>query len=120
MSATETADLIGSDKVQGTRVYGPNGEAIGVIERLMIDKSSGVIAYAVLSFGGFLGIGDDHYPLPWDSLSYDTGLGGYRTSVSEAQLHEAPRFARSGDWDWADAGRSRTINDYYDARRPGG
>lgn len=116
MSATEMAGLIASDKVQGTRVYGANGESIGTIERLMIDKRTGVVAFAVVSFGGFLGIGDDHYPLPWRSLSFDTGLGGYRTNLSEAQMREAPRFDRAGDWDWNSAERSRTVHDYYGVR----
>src|ERR1700680_2043301 len=73
----ETGSLIGSDKVEGTAVYGANDTKIGSIERVMIDKMSGKVSYAVLSFGGFLGIGDDHYPLPWQSLKYDTSLGGY-------------------------------------------
>ena len=61
----ETGSLIGSDKVEGTAVYGANDTKIGSIERVMIDKTTGRVSYAVLSFGGFLGIGDDHYPLPW-------------------------------------------------------
>jgi hypothetical protein len=73
----ETGSLIGSDKVEGTAVYGANDTKIGSIERVMIDKMTGKVSYAVLSFGGFLGIGDDHYPLPWQSLKYDTNLGGY-------------------------------------------
>ena len=72
----ETGTLIGSDKVEGTAVYGADNQKIGSIERVMIDKVSGQVSYAVLGFGGFLGIGDDHYPLPWQSLKYDTGLGG--------------------------------------------
>jgi len=72
----ETGSLIGSDKVEGTAVYGANDTKIGSIERVMIDKMSGRVSYAVLSFGGFLGIGDDHYPLTWQSLKYDTNLGG--------------------------------------------
>ena len=71
----ETVTLIGSDKVEGTAVYGADDTQIGSIERVMIDKRSGKVSYAVLSFGGFLGIGDDHYPLPWNSLKYDTNLG---------------------------------------------
>ena len=74
--ARETAGLIGSDKVEGTAVYDAKGEHIGSIERVMIEKVSGQVAYAVLSFGGFLGIGSDYYPLPWESLTYDTSLGG--------------------------------------------
>src|SRR6478736_4958191 len=64
----ETVSLIGSDKVEGTSVYGADETQIGSIERVMIDKRSGKVSYVVLSFGGFLGIGDDHYPLPWESL----------------------------------------------------
>ena len=81
--ARETGTLIGSDKVEGTAVYGADDTKIGTIERVMIDKTSGRVSYAVLSFGGFLGIGDDHYPLPWQSLKYDTNLGGYRTGITE-------------------------------------
>lgn len=77
----ETGTLIGSDKVEGTAVYGSDKEKIGSIERVMIDKMSGKVSYAVLSFGGFLGIGHDHYPLPWNSLKYDTNLGGYITGT---------------------------------------
>jgi PRC-barrel domain protein len=58
----ETASLIGSDKVEGTAVYGADSQRIGDIKRVMIDKISGKVAYAVLSFGGFLGIGEDYYP----------------------------------------------------------
>jgi PRC-barrel domain len=61
----ETASLIGSDKVEGTAVYGADDQKIGSIQRIMIDKISGKVAYAVTSFGGFLGIGEDYYPLPW-------------------------------------------------------
>ena len=78
LEASEQGNLIGSDKVEGTAVYGADETKIGSIERVMIDKMSGKVSYAVLSFGGFLGIGDDHYPLPWQSLKYDTSLGGYR------------------------------------------
>lgn len=64
MEDRETFSLIGSDKVEGTNVYGANGEKVGYIERVRIDKISGKVSYAVLSFGVLLGIGDDHYPLP--------------------------------------------------------
>ena len=83
----ETISLIGSDKVQGTAVYGADGEKIGAIERVMIEKVSGRVSYAVLSFGGFLGIGDDHYPLPWPSLKYNVELGGYQTLVPVEKIN---------------------------------
>src|SRR6266853_6212981 len=85
----ETGSLIGSDKVEGTAVYGADDSKIGSIERVMIDKISGKVSYAVLGFGGFLGIGDDHYPLPWRSLKYDTSLGGCITGVTLKQLEGA-------------------------------
>src|SRR5664280_765383 len=101
MEARETGSLIGSDKVEGTAVYGANDTKIGSIERVMIDKKSGRVSYAVLSFGGFLGIGDDHYPLPWQSLKYDTNLGGYRTGITETQLKGAPKYGNDNTWNWS-------------------
>jgi hypothetical protein len=115
--ARETFDLIGSDKVEGTAVYDARGEHIGSIDRVMIEKRSGQVAYAVLSFGGFLGIGSDYYPIPWASLNYDTNLGGYRTDITEAQLQGAPKYA-GDNWDWADRERARHIYDYYGATWP--
>ena len=109
----ETGALIGSDKVEGTAVYGANDTKIGSIERVMIDKMTGKVSYAVLSFGGFLGIGDDHYPLPWQSLKYDTNLGGYRTGITETQLKGAPKYGNDNTWNWADPTRARSVNDYY-------
>jgi hypothetical protein len=64
-------DLIASDRIEGTAVKRPTGDKIGRIERLMLDKVSGKVAYAILSFGGFLGIGDKHVPVPWTSLTYN-------------------------------------------------
>src|SRR5215475_5945050 len=109
----ETGNLIGSDKVEGTAVYGADDSKIGSIERVMIDKVSGRISYAVLGFGGFLGLGNDHYPLPWQSLKYDTRLGGYRTGVTEDQLRGAPKYSRESDWNWGDPSRGRSLDDYY-------
>jgi sporulation protein YlmC with PRC-barrel domain len=113
LEANEIGNLIGSDKVEGTAVYGADNNKIGSIERVMIDKKSGRVSYAVLSFGGFLGIGDDHYPLPWQSLKYDTSLGGYVTGVTEAQLKGAPRYGNDNAWNWGDPARTRAVNDYY-------
>ncbi|HZV06802.1 MAG TPA: PRC-barrel domain-containing protein [Gemmataceae bacterium] len=113
MEDREFGNLIGSDKVEGTDVYGADEKKIGSIKRVMIDKVSGKISYAVLSFGGFLGIGDDYYPLPWQSLKYDTGLGGYVTGLTEAKLQGAPKYADEGSWDWSKPDRTKTIDDYY-------
>jgi sporulation protein YlmC with PRC-barrel domain len=111
----ETVSLIGSDKVQGTAVFDADGNKVGSIERVMIEKTSGRVSYAVLSFGGFLGIGDDHYPLPWPSLKYNVELGGYQTMVTVDQIKGAPKVAASGEWNWADTTRTKGLDDYYGA-----
>jgi hypothetical protein len=107
--------LIESDRVEGTNVYGPDRSKIGYIERLMIGKKSGKVDYAVLSFGGFMGIGDEHYPLPWSSLDYNEELEGYQVNVTEEQLRTAPKYANESEWDWADQSRGRQVYDYYGA-----
>jgi sporulation protein YlmC with PRC-barrel domain len=112
IEARETAGLIASDKVEGTAVYDAKSEHIGSIERVMIDKISGQVAYAVLSFGGFLGIGSEYYPIPWDSLKYDTNLGGYRLNITEEQLKSAPKYTGES-WDWEDRERGRKVYEYY-------
>jgi hypothetical protein len=112
-NARETSTLIGSDKVAGTAVYGADDQEIGTIERVMIEKTSGRVSYAVLGFGGFLGIGNDHYPLPWNALKYDTRVGGYRTGVTADQLKGAPKYTSDNSWDWADQGRAKSVDDYY-------
>src|SRR3977135_2124935 len=113
LDQSEFGNLLCSDKVEGTAVYGPDDNKIGSIERVMIDKVSGRVSYAVLGFGGFLGLGNDHYPLPWQSLKYDTALGGYRTGVTENQLRSAPKYRSDSDWNWGDPARNQALNDYY-------
>jgi hypothetical protein len=108
----ETNALIGSDKVEGTTVYGRDAQAVGEIERVMIDKISGKVAYAVMSFGGFMGIGEDYYPVPWSMLTYDTSLGGYRTNISREQLDRAPKYSESTSWNW-NRDNDRRVYDYY-------
>jgi sporulation protein YlmC with PRC-barrel domain len=105
--------LIASDKVEGTTVYGPKGSNIGSIKRLMIDKMSGKVAYAVMSFGGFLGMGTEEHTIPWNKLKYDTSLGGYRTDITKEQLEGAPTFYRDRDYDWSDRERERGLYDYW-------
>lgn len=111
----ETTNLIGSDKVEGTAVYGADRNKIGSIKRVMIDKISGKVAYAVLSFGGFLGLGEDYYPVPWSTLNYDTNLGGYSTSLTESQLKAAPKYSEATGWKW-NRENDRRVYDYYRAR----
>ena len=110
----ETTALIGSDKVEGTAVYGADQKKIGKLERVMIDKISGKVAHAVLSFGGFMGMGEDYYPVPWATLKYDTKLGGYRANLPKAQLEKAPKYSSSTDWNW-NRENDRRVHDYYKA-----
>ncbi len=115
-SAMTGKPLIESDRVEGTTVYDPNGNSIGSIKRLMIEKISGHVAYAVMSFGGFLGMGQEEHAVPWNKLTYDTNLGGYRTDITEEQLRGAPAFSRDREYDWTDRAREQELHDYYGAR----
>ena len=106
--------LISSEKVQGTEVYGPDGEHVGEIDHLMIERVSGRVAYAVMSFGGFLGMGKDFYPVPWDALKYDTSLDGYRTNITREQVEGAP--ARTDEsFDWDDEKWNEQLHEHYRA-----
>ena len=108
----ETGSLIGSDKVEGTNVYGADESKIGEIDRVMIDKITGKVAYAVMSFGGFLGMGEDYYPVPWPMLKYDTNLGGYRVGLTRDLLDKAPRYKSENDWNWTRENDAR-VYQYY-------
>jgi PRC-barrel domain len=111
----ETVSLISAGKVQGTHVYNTQGESLGELEDVMIDKRSGKIAYAVMSFGGFLGVGNDYHPLPWNTLKYDTRQGGYVVGLTKQQLEGAPRFARNENPAWGDRSFEQRIHDFYRA-----
>lgn len=114
---TTTADpanpLIESDRVEGTEVYGADDRSIGSIKRLMIDKKSGQVAYAVLGFGGFLGLGEDMYTIPWGKLSYDVDLGGYKTDLTADAVKGAPDFYRGDDYGWRERDKERDLHSYY-------
>lgn len=119
LRASETGQLIAADKVQGTKVYNRAGDKLGTVDNVMIDKRSGKVAYAVMSFGGFLGIGDRYHPLPWSVLDYDTSKDGYVVDIDKETLKEAPSYA-ADEWrerDWRDARATqewgREIYDYY-------
>jgi sporulation protein YlmC with PRC-barrel domain len=111
--STSAKSLIESDRVEGTSVYGSDNTHIGTIKRLMIDKQSGQVAYAVMSFGGFLGMGEDTYTIPWAKLDYETDLGGYKTDISPDSIKGAPDFYRDRDYGWNDRDQERKLHDYY-------
>jgi sporulation protein YlmC with PRC-barrel domain len=97
MNIQTAKQTISSADVNGTDVYSPSGDHLGKIDHLMIDKTSGSISYAVMGFGGFLGIGEGHHPIPWRALSYDPARGGYVTGITKEQLEGAP--ARPDGWE---------------------
>lgn len=112
IATDETATLIASDKVEGTAVYNRQGDRLGSVSNFMVDKISGNVQYAVLSFGGFLGMGKDHYPLPWSMLTYDTGQGGYVVDLDKAVLDNAPRYS-ADEQPVYDRDYGRRVYDYY-------
>ena len=113
----ETDRLISSDKVDGTSVYNRNGDSIGSIDHLMIDKISGQVEYAVMSTGGFLGIGESYSPVPWHSLVYDVNMGGYVIDADRARLEKAPRFTSNAQPNWSDRSYADRVDEYWQVGR---
>lgn len=102
LAVNETGDLIAASKVNGTKVYNGRGDSIGSIYDVMIDKHSGAVAYAVVSFGGFFGIGENYSPLPWSALRYDTGVMGYVVDDVEETLKGGPHYTDDDYERWED------------------
>ena len=105
--------LISASKVEGTAVYNRAGERLGTVEDIMLDKVSGKVAFAVMSFGGFLGMGTSYHPLPWKALTYDTSKGGYVVDIDQDKLRNAPSYTSSESANWSDPSYGRRIDDYY-------
>jgi sporulation protein YlmC with PRC-barrel domain len=106
--------LIPADKINGTDVYNMAGERLGNIEDIVIDKVSGRAIYALMSFGGLLGIGEKQYPLPWSVLNYDPIKAGYVVNLDKNDLIEAPSYHRSADFQWTSE-YGRQIDHHYNA-----
>ena len=104
--ATSTHNLIASDRVEGTPVRGADGGTIGTIERVMIDKLTGIVAYAVLSFNGPVGVGQRRLPIPWPQLTYDRKLAAYHLDLTEKELSAMP-----GGIDWGQRSRKMEHDD---------
>ena len=113
VATDETDRLIAADKVQGTAVYNRMGERLGTVHNVMIDKYTGQVAYAVMSFGGFLGMGESYHPLPWRVLTYDTRQGGYVVDLDRSRLEGAPSYTTSNMPSWSDQSYRRRIDEYY-------
>jgi len=106
-------NLIAAGKVNGTKVYNAAGEKLGSVYDVMIDKRSGKAEYAIMSFGGFLGIGDSYHPLPWHLLNYDERQGGYVVNLDPSRLEGAPHYRERDTSTWNDPAYGRRIDDYY-------
>ena len=106
-------DLISSDRVEGTHVYSPTGEKLGTVKYFMVDKITGDVAYVVMSFGGFLGMGNSYHPLPWKSLKYDTVRGGYIVDLTREQLEAAPTYEEAMPPDWSNDRYGAQVDTYY-------
>ena len=115
--ADETDCLISSEKVDGTAVYNRNGDRLGTVDHLMIDKFTGQVEYAVMSFGGFLGMGESYNPVPWRSLTYDVNLGGYVIDTDRGRLESAPRYTTSDQPNWSDRAYTERVDDYWHVGR---
>jgi len=109
----ETAGLIAASKVEGTYVYNRQGEHLGHIYDTMIDKRTGKAAYAVMSFGGFLGIGERYHPLPWSMLDYDVKTGGYVVDIDKNVLDNAPSYDAASTPNWDDPAYGRSVDEHY-------
>lgn len=109
-TATTGRALVSSNDVEGTDVYSPSGDKIGEIDHLIIEKQSGRVSYAVMSFGGFLSMGASHYPIPWSALTYDTTLDGFRTGITEDKLRDAPEYSDNA---WQDRDWERRVHSHY-------
>ena len=113
VATDETDRLISSDKVVGTAVYNRLGEHLGSVYGLMVDKQTGQVAYAVMSFGGFLGMGESYHPLPWRVLTYDTRQGGYVVDLDRSRLGAAPSYTSSTPPNWSDRTYTHRVDDFY-------
>jgi sporulation protein YlmC with PRC-barrel domain len=92
--------LVPSDRVEAASVYDREGEKIGTIERLMLDKMTGMVAYAVVKCGGFLGADQHRYPVPWNSLKYNLASRAYETNLTLEELRSGPSELDGEVFDW--------------------
>lgn len=108
---------IRAKKVIGTNVKDPSGKTIGKVEDLVLDKLSSNIMYAIVGFGGFLGMGEKYHPLPWSTLDYDPDANGYVVNLTKEQLQAAPAYSME-ELTQGDGTQFReTVYTYYKAPR---
>lgn len=112
LETDENLRLISSKKVEGTAVYGSDGARLGTIDNFMVDKYTGRVGYAVMTFGGHFGFGASLFPLPWAALDYEEDMDGYVLNITKEELSDAPRFEASDEPEFTPAYR-RSILVFY-------
>lgn len=105
--------LMGANTLDGNDVYNKQDEDLGDVKEIMIDVPTGRVAYAVLSFGGFLGMGEKLFAVPWSALKLDTANKRFVLDVSKERLKEAPGFDTDAWPDMADPTWVKGIHSYY-------
>jgi sporulation protein YlmC with PRC-barrel domain len=110
----ETTRLISAAKVEGTAVYDTDGQKLGTIKSVMIEKVGGQVSYAVLAMGGFLGLGERYHAVPWSALDYDTKIGGYQIAYAQDVLKGAPTLSSTELEKLDDPDYERDLYGYYD------
>lgn len=105
--------IVSTEDILGVDVKNPQGDNLGKIEALMLDKIEGQVAYVVLSFGGFLGMGDKLFALPWSMFSYNTKEDCFIISVDKEKLKKSPGFDKDHWPDMSSATWGSTIHHYY-------
>ena len=118
IAADETHNLIAADKVEGTAVFSRSLKSVGSIKTVMLNKLNGRVAYAVLASGGFLGIGESYFPIPWEALRYDTELGGYVVPIDDDHFDNAPRYPVDVEPNWADRLFNEDLRQFYGLGEP--
>jgi sporulation protein YlmC with PRC-barrel domain len=94
--------LVPSDRVEAAAVYCRDGQRIGTIERLMLEKTTGAVVYAVVKCGGFLKADKHYYPLPWNSLKYNVARKAYETDLTLEELRSGRSEVDGEAFDWGD------------------
>jgi sporulation protein YlmC with PRC-barrel domain len=105
--------LMGADTLLGNDVYNENNEDLGDIKEIMLDMTNGQISYAVLSYGGFLGMGEKLFAVPWDALKLDTVHKRFVLNVDKTRLENAPGFDKDHWPDMADQHWKDEISEFY-------
>jgi sporulation protein YlmC with PRC-barrel domain len=118
--ATEVADTIPSNatilvpahKVRGTAVFGRDGDRLGTVDELILDKGTGEVTFVILTSGGFLALGQSYHPIPWSVFRYDAKHDRYTVAVDKRLLDGAPSY-RSDSTPIFDAAYGKRVTDYY-------